>query len=137
MPRTSNATTDIHTLVTTFANDLTEIVKRTTIEDIIRSISERGGDIPIPYDRGSGRKARVVRLGKAKRKGGRRSDADVAKMGESLLAYVKSNPGKRGEEIAKALKTDVGTMRLPMKALIKAKKVKTKGQKRGMTYTAA
>ena len=58
-------------------------------------------------------------------------------MSESLLAYVKKNPGQRGEQIAAALKTDVGTMRAPMKILIAKKKVRTKGQRRGMTYSAA
>jgi predicted transcriptional regulator len=58
-------------------------------------------------------------------------------MGATLLAHVKKHPGQRGEQIAKALRTDVGTMRLPMKALIKAKKIRTKGQRRGMQYFTA
>jgi hypothetical protein len=33
--------------------------------------------------------------------------------------------------------SDVKTIRLPMKQLIAAKKVRTKGQRRGMTYFAA
>jgi len=37
----------------------------------------------------------------------------------------------------RALGIAVGTMRLPMKKLTAAKKVKTKGQRRGMTYAAA
>ena len=58
-------------------------------------------------------------------------------MGERLLTHVKQNAGQRGEQIAKALRTDVNTMRPAMKKLIAAKKVKTKGQRRGMTYHAA
>jgi len=129
---------DIQSIVQSFAAQLSDAVRRNTIDDMLRRIRDAGGgEVPIPYSKAGGRMVRVVRMGKAKRKGGRRSADDVAQMGASLLAFVKANPGKRGEEIAKALKTDVGTMRLPMKALIKAKKVKTKGQKRGMTYTAA
>lgn len=54
---------------------------------------------------------------------------------DKLLPYVKANPGQRGEQIAAALKTNVGIMRGPMKALIAAKKIVTKGQRRGMTYS--
>jgi len=130
MPRNTN-TTDIQTLVSTFADQIAEAVRRTTIDDIVRRIS---GEVPIPY-RKAGRKVRVVRMGKGKR--GRRSSVDLAAWGDKLLAHVKAHPGQRGEQIAKALRTDVGTMRKPMQDLIAKKKVKTKGQRRGMTYTAA
>jgi len=137
MPRNKNIA-DIHSLVETFATQLIEIVRRTTIEDIVRSI---GGGAPARRGpgrpRGSSRKVRVVRLGKAKSKRGRRSSVDLAAWGDKLLAHVKAHPGQRGEQIAAALRTDVGTMRGPMKALIAAKKVSTKGQRRGMTYRLA
>lgn len=58
-------------------------------------------------------------------------------MREALLAHVHANPGQRGEQIAAALGTDVGTMRLPMRKLIAERKVRTEGQRRGMTYYPA
>ena len=67
---------------------------------------------------------------------GRRSAADVERVGEKLLEYVRKHPGQRGEQIAAALGTDVTTMRRPMKALIEDGQVKTKGQRRGMQYFA-
>lgn len=56
---------------------------------------------------------------------------------DALLTYVRNNPGSRGEQIAAALETDVNTMRPVMKALIAAGKVRTAGQRRGMTYSLA
>jgi hypothetical protein len=53
---------------------------------------------------------------------------------DTLLAYVRNNPGSRGENIAAALGTDVNTMRPVMKALIADRKVRTAGQRRGMSY---
>jgi hypothetical protein len=54
----------------------------------------------------------------------------------ALLTYVSSHPGQRGEQIASALGTDTKAMRPVMKRLIEERKVKTKGERRGMTYTA-
>ncbi|MDZ4773761.1 MAG: hypothetical protein SGI72_11580 [Planctomycetota bacterium] len=51
-----------------------------------------------------------------------------------LLSYVRSNPGLRGEHIAAALMTDVDVMRPVMKNLIADGRVRTAGQRRGMTY---
>ena len=77
-------------------------------------------------------------LGVARSEGGRvrRSAGEISNLGDSLLNYVRNNPGHRGEEIAAAMATDSGTIRPVMKKLISAGKVETKGQRRGMTYAA-
>lgn len=56
---------------------------------------------------------------------------------DTLLGYVKEHPGSRGEQIAAALGTDVKAMRPVMKALIAERRVKTAGERRGMTYSPA
>jgi hypothetical protein len=55
----------------------------------------------------------------------------------TLLNYVRSNPGQRGEHIAQALGTDTKAMRPVMKRLIENGKVRTKGERRGMQYAAS
>lgn len=75
--------------------------------------------------------APAARPARARR--GARGGGDLA---ESLLAYVQSHPGQRGEQIAAALRTDAATLRPAMKRLIAEGKVETEGQRRGMTYTA-
>ena len=59
---------------------------------------------------------------------------DLARMSDAILSHVRANPGQRGEIIAAALGTDVGTMRKPMLTLVAAKRISTQGQRRGMTY---
>lgn len=128
---------DIQNLINDFTTQLSTLVRRSALEQVLGALQ---GDTTTTTRKiggaGNTSKVKVVRLGRAK-KGSRRSADDVSAMGETLLDFVKKNPGQRGEQIAKALRTDVGTMRLPMKALIAAKKIKTKGQRRGMTYFAS
>jgi predicted ArsR family transcriptional regulator len=57
-------------------------------------------------------------------------------MQENLLTFVKANPGQRADQIAGAIGSDVKTIRLPMQKLLASRKVKTQGQRRGMTYYA-
>lgn len=75
-----------------------------------------------------------VQAGPAAKSRGRRSSSGSEVSSEVLLSHVREHPGQRGEQIAAALRTDVGTMRPTMKKLIEADKVKTRGQRRGMTY---
>jgi hypothetical protein len=54
----------------------------------------------------------------------------------ALLTYIQNNAGQRGEQIAEALGTDSKSVRPVMQRLIADRKVKTRGQRRGMTYAA-
>lgn len=73
----------------------------------------------------------------AVRKGQRRSAAAVEEMGQTLFAFVKAKPGQRADQIAKSLRTDATTIRLPMQALLVSKQLKSKGVRRGTTYFAS
>jgi hypothetical protein len=66
----------------------------------------------------------------------RHASAPIDNLPEVLLNYVRAHPGQRGEQIAAALSTDTRAMRPAMKRLIEAGKVRTEGQRRGMTYSA-
>lgn len=56
--------------------------------------------------------------------------------GDAHLEHIRQNPGQRGEHIAAALGTDTTTMRPAMHKLIADKRVRTRGERRGMTYAA-
>lgn len=129
-----NDRTAISTLVSDFAAQLEAIVRQAAVEQVMSALGGLGA--PSPARRGSGRPRKPGRKAGRPAKRGRRATGDVDAMGEKLLAHVKANPGQRGEQIAAAMRSDVTTIRLPMKKLIAARKVKTKGQRRGMTYWA-
>jgi len=120
----------IRTLVDDFTSKLELMIRRTALEQVVAAL----GDAVQPR-RGPGRPKGATNTPVARaKKGGKRSPEDLEAMSAKLLAHVRANPGQRGEQIAAALKTDVGTMRLPMQKLMAAKKIKTKGQRRGTTY---
>jgi hypothetical protein len=134
--------TEIQSLIQSFVTQIEAAAKRSALEQVLATL---GGSMPAAKrGRGPGRPkgttsaapvaSAVIKPVKA---GKRRSAEDVQQMGMALVDYVKANPGSRGEQIAAAMGSDVGTIRLPMKALIAAKKIKTQGQRRGMKYFVA
>ncbi len=142
MPKTAQA--DIEGLIEQFTAQLTTLVRRNTLEEVLSSLQ---GGMNGAVRRGPGRPAgsgakRGRPFGSKNKptaaggKRGRRTSADLEEMQGMLLTHVKANPGQRGEQIAAALGTDVGTMRGPMKGLIAAKQIRTEGQRRGMMYFA-
>lgn len=65
---------------------------------------------------------------------GRRGALATEDLAERLLSHVQSHPGQRGEQIAATFGMDSATIRAPMKELIASGKVRTQGQRRGMSY---
>jgi hypothetical protein len=67
---------------------------------------------------------------------GRRGSIDEATM-TRVLQVIEANPGLRSEEIYKKLPLSVEVARKALTKLRDTKRVKTKGEKRSMTYAAA
>ena len=118
---------EIRDLVESFATELEALVRRAALDQIHNAL---GGVAP------AGRAARGPGRTTAGKRG-KRSSEQVDAFAARILELVKKKPGLRGEQISAEMKTDTKTIRLPMLKLIADKKVKTKGQRRGMTYTAA
>jgi len=69
--------------------------------------------------------------------GEKRPPGELAKLTEKLGEYIKANPGLRIESIGKALGTPTRELNLPIKKLLKAKRIRSEGQKRATEYFPA
>jgi hypothetical protein len=72
---------------------------------------------------------------KKRRKGARRDPKAIEITVAAVLAFVEQSPGLRAEQIAKGVGGDKGDISDALARLRAAKKVKTKGHKRSMTYS--
>jgi hypothetical protein len=130
MSQNQSMHTEIRDLVESFATELEALVRRAALEQLHSAL---GGATSVGRQtRGPGRKASGSRGTR-----GKRSTEQVGAFAVKILEVVKKKPGLRGEQLSKEMRTDTKSLRLPMLKLIGDKKVKTKGQRRGMTYFAA
>jgi hypothetical protein len=138
----ANKSTDvaIRSRLDSFLAELGSLVRLSVLEAVQEAL---GGSAP--RRRGPGRPKGSGRRGPgrppkaARRRAGervRRSAEDLAKMGARVLTQVRSKAGQRLEEIARALKTNTAVLKRPVADLLKAKKLRTTGAKRGTKYFA-
>jgi hypothetical protein len=130
---------EIQSRIHSFLGELSQLVKRQALEAVHAALGEAGTPRRGP---GRPRKSAMARGGRpkamAKRaapgKRVRRSAEDLAKISARVLTQVRSKAGQRLEEIGRALKTDTAVLKKPVADLLKAKKLKTTGAKRGTKY---
>jgi hypothetical protein len=138
---TSTLNREIRARIEGFVSTLSELVKAAAVESVQQALG--GGASPA---RRPARARATTRLlvksataAKPAKEGkrGKRTTDDVMKTGELLFAYVKSHPGQGIEEIGRGIKVRTKELKLPVTKLLEAKKLKTKGKKRGTKYFAA
>lgn len=127
---------ELRTRIDAFVNELSSLVKRSTLEAVHAALGSTlaANTAPAaPAVRGPGRPAKAAA---PRRKGGKRSPEAVLKTASTLLAYIKSHPGQRLEEIGKGIKAPTKDLKLPVQKLFEQKAINTKGEKRGTKYFA-
>jgi len=82
-------------------------------------------------------KAAVSKKAAKRSPGEKRPPAELTKLVDKLHDFIKSHPGQRMEAIGKALATPTKDLNLPVKKLLGAKKIRTKGKKRATEYFPA
>ncbi len=129
----SSVESEIESRVAAFVADITSLVQASALEVVQQAL---GGAIAPQGRRSTGAKVRVAVSAGRRPKGAKRDPKDIEALTEKLASAIKKTPGQRIEQIGKALGTPTKDLALPVKKLIAAKRVSTKGQKRATTYFA-
>jgi len=118
---------DVLARVEAFAAEIVAAVRASVLEIVQEAISEAGNA------RRPGR-ARASSVRSVRTKGAKRDPQLLQALTEQLGTFIKNNPGQRIEQIAKALGAPTKDLVLPVRKLIAAKQISTKGQKRSTKY---
>ncbi len=132
-----------------FLTELSGLVRQSALEAVQAAL---GGGVAAPARRGPGRPRKnaaaapiaaaaptgTAPAGKPARRAKRakRTSADVDATAAALLTYVAANEGQSIEQIGKGMGVATKELKLPVIKLMEAKKLKTKGQRRGTKYFA-
>ncbi len=127
----SSVESDIRSRVEAFVEELTAMIRASALDLVNEALGEGGSR---PGRRPAGRRAAAPAPSGRRSKGAKRDPKLLAALTDKLGDYIKKNPGNRIEQIGKALGTPTKDLALPVKKLLAAKKISTKGQKRATTY---
>jgi hypothetical protein len=141
-----NLTHEIESRIQRFIGELNELLRKQALQAVSDALTADGA----PVRRGPGRPpgprpvagtalpttARVAKI-RARRRGEKRTQQELAQLESSLESHVKANPGQGIEAIGKALGFDTGELSRPMKKLIERGTIRTEGAKRATKYFVA
>ncbi len=127
----------IRSRVEAFAEELSSLIRDSAMETVRDALG--AGSAPRRGTRAgravvTGPAGSSVRGGGRREKGQKRDPAEIERLTDRLLDYVKGNAGQRIEQIAAGMGTVTKELNLPVKKLIAQKSLKTKGQKRATQY---
>ena len=118
---------EIRSRVAAFADEIVALIRASAVDVVNAAL----GGTAVRSRRGRAVSARMSR----RPKGAKRDPAAIARLTETLGTFIKKNPGgQRIEQIGKALGIATKDLALPVKKLLAAKRISTKGQKRSTTY---
>jgi H2-forming N5,N10-methylenetetrahydromethanopterin dehydrogenase-like enzyme len=120
---------DLRSRVDSFVADLESLIR----ESALNAVQAALGVAP---RRGRGRPRGAAGISRAGKRA-KRDPKAVLELAAKVHASIKAKPGQSVEQIGKAMKLPTKALVLPIRKLLGAKQVKTKGQRRGTRYFAA
>lgn len=130
-----NTEQQIRQRIDNFVRDLQALLVDAAKESLMAAL---GGAAPVTRAAPRGTAARATRGRKSAAPAGRvrRSAEQLADVQNKILGSLNKNPGMTSEEIQDALGLEKKDLQRPLTLLREEKRVKTKGQRRGMKYFA-
>lgn len=132
-----NTEEQIRQRIEAFVRDLQALLVEAARESVVAAL---GGAVS-SSGRRTRRAAAAPRAAKRGRKAGRRrvrrSAEQLAEVQEKVIAVLNKNPGLTSEEIQATLGLEKRELQRPLTLLRNERRIKTKGQKRGMKYYVA
>lgn len=128
----------LSSLATTFADSVLAVIRGASIEDLLSESHAAPRGAGRPRGRSAPKPTRVAHSSAKAGRLARRSPADIAKALATVVALVKKHPkGLRSEQIRAELKMRPNEMPRILGEGLAKKALKSRGQKRATTYTAA
>jgi hypothetical protein len=129
---------EIEVRIQRFVSEVNDLVRQEALQAVSKALGAAQG-----LARGPGRPrsngTAMAFLGKgakmrARRKGEKRTAAELAQLEASLFDHVRSHPGSGIEAIGRAIGLRTSELARPMKKLLERKEVRSEGQKRATKY---
>lgn len=130
----SDLETEIRSRVESFVEELTVLVRQSAVDAAVNALKGSGGLLPKVGGRKAG-KSSGSKVGRGK--GNRRDAKAIQRTQAKVFAFIEKNSGARAEEIRKALKITPTITGDALTRLMKAKSIKSKGERRATTYSKA
>ena len=141
------STNEIRARVEVFTADLTALIRKAALESVHQALggsarAHAAAQVRRKPGRPAGSKTTkpaVASNPKAKdgKTGGKRDSKVLAALVEKLHSYIKAHPAQRIEPIGVALGVATKDLALPIKKLLKAKRISSRGFKRSTSYSSA
>jgi hypothetical protein len=118
-----------------------DIIRDIAMEGLDEFNRKHGTNISVDGEsprRGRGRGRKVTRTSPSRavsrRKWTKRDPKSIDALATKLATFIKSNPGKRMEDIAASLRSTTKELALPARKLLDEKKISKKGERRATLY---
>ena len=122
--------------VQAFVSEITELARQQALETLTTALEAGGAAIGGGRGRGRRRNGHALPAAAAGTRG-RRSPDQIEATSRALISEISARPGQRVEQIGERLGRPTRELALPLRKLVRQKRIRTEGQRRATKYFPA